>query len=210
MFELLFIVLVLASVVTIVAMAVAAVRGHRQRAVTLLRRYMMCAAIYLAILLVVSLVSPQRVLNVGEIRCFDDWCVAVEDVTLARELGQGDRLAEANGVFYVIELRLSNRARGRPQRASSAAVHLVDGEGRTYDLSPRGQAAFEAQRGPAAPLTSLLPVGQFLSTVQVFDLPEDAHDVGLTVEHPVGPSPALLIIGDDASLFHKPTIVRLN
>jgi hypothetical protein len=85
----------------------------------------------------------------------------------------------------------------------------VDGQGRKYDVSPPGQGAFEAEHGPAAPLTSTLALGQSLSTVQIFDLPDDARDVGLTVEHPVGPSPGLFIIGDDASLLHKPTIVRL-
>jgi hypothetical protein len=88
-------------------------------------------------------------------------------------------------------------------------VHLIDGAGRWYAVSPQGQNAWEAQYGPAAPLTSTLPVEQSLITVQIFDLPNDARDVGLMVEHPVGPSPSLFIIGDDASLFHKPTIVRL-
>jgi hypothetical protein len=32
----------------------------------------------------------------------------------------------------------------------------------------------------------------------------------LTVEHPVGFSPGLFIIGDQASLFHRRTVVRLN
>jgi len=208
-FDLLFIIVVLASVAALTAVVASALRGRLRQAVKLLAMYGVCLAFYLGVIVVVSLASPQCILALGESCCFDDWCVAVEDVTLARELGQGERIARANGVFCVITLRLSNRARGRAQRASSAAVHLVDGQGRTYDISPQGQAAFEAQRGPTAPLTSTLPVGQSLSTVQVFDLPDDAHAVGLTVEHPVGPSPELFIIGDDASLFHKPTIVRL-
>ena len=162
-------------------------------------------AVYLGVVVIVALASPQRIVALKEDRCFDDWCIAIEDVTLINELGQ-----DGHGVFYVITLRLSNHARGRDQRASSIAIHLLDDQGRTYDLSPLGQAVWEAQQGPTAPLTSTVAVGQSLTTVQVFELPQDAHDVSLTVEHPVGPSPSLFIIGDEASLFHKPTIVRLR
>ena len=210
MFELLFLVVFLASVVTLAAIIRAVVQGRRQSAVKLLAGYATGAALYLGTVVAVSLGSPQRVLTIGEDRCFDDWCIAVDNVTVTRELGPGERATKANGVFYVVSLRLSNRARGRAQRASSAAVHLMDGRGRRYEYSGPGQEAFEAQDGPAAPLTATIPVGQFLTTVQVFDLPTDAQDVSLTVEHPVGLSPGLLIIQDEASLFHQPTIVRLN
>jgi hypothetical protein len=172
--------------------------------------YSIFAAIYLGVVVVVALMSPQRIFAIGEDRCFDDWCVAVKDVTVMPELGDGADVVRANGQFYVVTLRLSNHARGRSQRASSAAVRLMDGQGRVYEVSPRGQAAYESRHGPAPPLTSALGVGRSLDTVRVFELPTDSHEVGLTVEHPVGPSPGLLIIGDDGSLFHKPTIVRLH
>ena len=209
-FDLLFIGIVLASVVTLATAAVSALRGRRQRAASLLVRYLKFAGIYLVALVVVSLVSPQRVLAVGEDRCFDDWCLAVEDVAVTPELGQGEHVLRANGAFYSVTLRLSNHARGRDQRASSAAIHLIDDRGRWHDFSPAGQRAYEAQHGPVVPLTATIPVGQSLTTVQIFDLPLDAHDVGLAVEHPVGFSPARLSIGDEASLLHKPTIVRLK
>ena len=209
-FDLLFIVVFLASVVTLAAAAVAALRGRRRRARSLLVGYGISVAIYLGAVVVVSLMSPQHVLAIGEDRCFDDWCVAVADVTVLRELGQGQRVVKADGVFYVVTLRLANHARGRTQRASSAAVHLIDGSGQTYEVSQRGQEAYESEHGASAPLTSTLAVGQFLDAVQVFELPADARDVGLTVEHPVGPAPGLFISGDEASLWHRPTIVRLN
>jgi len=209
-FDLLFVVAFLGSIATFVVAVVAALRGRGRRTKSILIGYGMFAAVYLGAVVAVSLISPQRVLAIGNDRCFDDWCVAVEDVTFTRALGQGDRAVTANGVFYVVRLRLSNHGHGRPQRASSAAVHLIDGRGQRYDASRQGQDAFEAQRGPAPLLTSTIPVGQPVNTVQVFDLPKDARNVGLTIEHPVGLSPAVLVIGDDASLFHKPTIVRLN
>lgn len=210
MFELLFVLLVLVLVATLVVAAVTALRGRRRRALALLGRVAIGVAIYLGIVVVVALIAPQRVFAVGEDRCFDDWCLAVRDVAIRPELGEGAGVVRAEGRFYVVTLRLSNHARGRSQRASSAAVRLIDGEGRTYEVSSRGQSAFEAEHGAAPPLTSTLGLGESLDTVRVFDLPADARDVGLTVEHPVGFAPGLFIIGDDASLFHRPTIVRLR
>jgi hypothetical protein len=209
-FELLFVIVFLASVTTLAAVAVLALRGLRRRALRLLVGYGLGAALYLGAVVLVSVISPQRVLVVGDDRCFDDWCVAAESVAIVSELGRGERAQKAAGTFYVVTLRLSNHARGRPQRASSAAVRLLDGRGRWYEVSPRGQAAFEAEHGPAAPLTATIPVGGSLTTVRVFDLPREARGVGLAVEHPVGFSPGLLVIGDEASLLHTPTIVRLD
>ncbi len=206
MFELVLILGFLASIAVLAGAAVSALLGRSKLAGKLLVGLGVCLAVYLGIVAGVSLASPQRVLALGEDRCFDDWCVAVENVEKTAELGQGTR---AEGVFYVVTLRLSNQARGREQRASSAAVHLLDSTGRVYDLSPSGQAAYDAEWGAAAPLTSSLAVGQSLNTVQVFDLPKNAQGVGLAVEHPVGFSPGLFVIGDEASLLHKPTIVRL-
>lgn len=209
-FDLLFIAVAMATVIMFAMAAIAGIRGRRQRAVSLLRRCGVTFAIYLGAVVVVSLLSRQRVLAIGEDWCFDDWCVAVDGVTLAPELGSTDHPVRAHGVFYVVRLRLSNHARGRPQRASSAAVHLLDGLGHRHDVSSKGQNAFEALNGPTSSLTSTVAVGQSLTTVRVFDLPGDARDVGLTIEHPVGFSPGLFVIGDQASLFHRPTVVRLQ
>lgn len=210
MFDLLLVLVVLALIVTLAAAAVASLRGRRDRAVRLLRRCLVGLTIYFGLLVAVSLLSPQRILEYGETRCFDDWCITIEGVTRATELGPSDRIARADGIYWVTTVHLSNRGRGRDQRAGSVALHLVDGAGRRFDLSPRGLDAYQAQHGPVPPLTSVISVGQSVRTVQVFDLPRDAERVSLTVEHPVGLSPGLFVIGDEASLFHKPTIVPLK
>ncbi len=185
-------------------------RGRGQRALAVLVGSAICIVIYLGVVVLVALMSPQRVFAVGEDHCFDDWCVAVKEFTVVPELGEGGRCRQ--GEWAVLRRHpstLQSCARTVAAR-SSVAVRLIDGHGRTYEVSPQGQAAFEARHGPAPPLTSTLELGQFLDTVRVFDLPTDAHDVGLTVEHPVGPAPGLFIIGDDASLLHEPAIVRLD
>jgi len=208
--ELVLILVFLSLVVSLLTALVSLLRGRRKKALWLATACAASGALYIAVVMTVAVLLPQRVLAVGEDRCFDDWCLAVSGVTVAPQLGEGDELVRAEGRFYVVTLRLSNRARGREQRAGSVAVHLLDQRGHVYDVSIRGQRAFESRNGVSAPLTSAIATGRFVDTVQVFDLPTDSAEVSLTVEHPVGPSPSLFVIGDEASLLHKPTIVRLH
>jgi len=205
MFDLLFLLIVLVTVIVLLIAVVNLLRQRFAQVGKLLLRYGLGLALYFLILISVSLTSPQQVVAMKVDRCFDDWCVGVEDVTMKSELGN----VKPAGVFYVVTLKLSNQGRGRPQRVSSAAIHLLDGQGNSYAVSTPGMAAFEAQQGSIPPLTSVIEVGQPIITFLVFDVPQDAADIGLTIRHPVGPAPGLFIIGDEASLFHKPTIVRL-
>jgi len=209
LFDLLFIALVLTTIIVLVIAIINMLYGRFRQAAKLLASLGVSLIIYLGIVAAVGLFSPQRMVAFGQDRCFDDWCVAVEDVALVQALGQSEHLIQAKGTFYVVTLRLSNHARGREQRASSAAVHLIDGQGQQVGISLEGQAAYVEQNGPVASLTALIPVGQSFSTVQVFDLPPGADPIGLTVKHPVGFAPGLFIVGDEASLLHKPTIMRL-
>lgn len=210
MFDLLFIVVVLTTLLMLGMVAIASLRGRRQRAVTLLLRCGFVVAIYLGAVVVVSLLTPRRVVEIDEDWCFDDWCVAVDSVSFAHEVGPSERPVRANGMFCIVRLRLSNHARGRDQRASSAAVHLLDEVGHRYEVSLEGQSAYESQYGPTPPLTATIPLGQSVTTVRLFDVPRVLSDVGLTVVHPEGFAPGLFIIGDQASLFHRRTVVRLN
>jgi len=209
MFNLLFIVVVVITVIVLIASIVNILRHRSKQTIVLLKQYVLGLAIYFGILVTVSLVSPQRVVEIKENRCFDDWCLAVEDVMLKEELGPVTNSIKPNGVFYVITLKLLNHARGRSQRAGSVAVHLIDGQGTVYDVSAQGQTAFESQQGTVPPLTSTIDVGQSVITYQVFDVPKNIRNINLTVEHPVGFSPGFFVIGDETSLFHKPTIVHL-
>jgi hypothetical protein len=58
-------------------------------------------ALYMAALLAASLLIPQRILKKHEARCFDDWCLAVENCTLTSDADQD---------HYVMGLRVSSRA----------------------------------------------------------------------------------------------------
>ena len=48
-----------------------------------------------------------------------------------------------------------------------------------------------------------------LGTLRVFEVPLDARSLGLVVEHPAGFSPGRLILFDEQSWLHPPTVFRL-
>lgn len=141
----------------------------------------------MAVLIAVSLLSSQGVIPAGQDRCFDDWCMAV------------GRVSVSGGTSYAVTLRISSRALRVTQRETGVRVQVKDGEGRTYDPQPEsGQPPLSAAIGP----------GESFETTRVFDLPAGAHDVVLIRSD--GPSPGWFVIGDGASLFHKPTIFDLR
>jgi hypothetical protein len=189
-FDLLFIVLFLATVVTLVTAAFCAVRGLGARAVAILRRLGICAAVYLGIVVLTSVFWPRTVLQVGERQCFDDWCIAVANV---------DRQAAGEHVAYRVTLRLSSTARRISQRENDLAVYLTDDRGRRYDPAPQNaDVPLNVQLGPQ----------QSVSATRVFEVPADAHEPGLVIAHEGGFPIGWFIIGYETWL-HKPAIVRL-
>lgn len=189
-FDLIFIAVFFAIVGMLVATAVAASRGRGRRAVSILRRLGICIAAYLAIVVIVSLTSPPRVLHMNEPQCFDDWCISVDRV---------ERTAAGADVSYAVTLRLFSRARGRPQRENGVSVYLLDDHGRRYQPTEDPQAV---------PLNVQLNPGESRSATRRFLLPTDAHNPGLVVAH--GWFPGMFIIADGQSFLHKPTVVDLQ
>jgi len=163
---------------------------------------------YAAVLVTVSLVSPQQVLGPHQVRCFDDWCLSVERVARQHTVGRWTHIATARGRFYLVTVEVSSQAQRVSQRAVDAQVYLTDANGRRYDPVPDAQQALDATGSGGQPLdTELPPGGSFTSTV-VFDVPLKGRPGGLVVAH--GLFPAVLVIGDPQSLLHKPTLFALG
>lgn len=159
--------------------------------------------VYFAVLISVSLVARQKILAMGQDRCFDDWCLAVENASTAAKIGA----VSSQGEFHIVSLRVSSQAKRVSQRALDASVYIADTQGHRYEPSDAGQRAYEAQSGAARPLSDRLEPGESYTTVRVFDVPRDAQGLGLVVEH--GAFPGCIIIGDSQSLFHKRTVTML-
>lgn len=187
-FDLLFILLFLTSVVTLATAAFAAMRRRFATALRILRNYAICFAIYMAIVATVALASPQRIVQMGEDRCFDDWCFAVEH-------------ADHQGSTYTLTLRLSSRAKRVSQREKGVNIYLMDAQGRRFSPSPDPSAV---------PFDVLLQPGEAVETKRSYTLPADARALGVVLAHDGSYCfPACFIIGDDGNPLHKRTLVPL-
>ena len=190
-FEPLFILLFLATVVTLVTAAIAAVRGQGGRAVRILRRLASCAGVYLAVVLIVALATPQKVYRIGDMQCFDDWCLTVTGATPT---------PAGASVSWTVTLRVSSRARRVSQSERGAAIYLTDRRRRRFDPVPgASRGALDVRVGP----------GESAEVAQTFMLPADAADVGVIFTHTTGFPIGQFIIGEN-ELFRPGAIVRLE
>jgi hypothetical protein len=193
-FDLLFLGLLATAVSAVVAVARLAFVGQRARAVKLLSWLAAGVAAYLAVVALVGIGTPQKHVARGEPQCSDDWCIAVVDV---------QSVANETGVHYDVTFELSSRARSAPQRERMVVAYLRDAAGRRYDANPDTAAV---------PFDVLLAPSQRVRTQRAFVVPAGVVIVGLVFTHEGAGAwfPACCIIGDDGSLLHKRTLVRLE
>jgi hypothetical protein len=181
----------LAGAISLLAAVWFALRGQFGRAGRVLLRLLLCAGVYMAVVVLVSLVSPRRYLKADATRCFDDWCIGVAEFR---------RVPEGGGVTYRVDLRVSSRARRVSQRERNVVVYLTDQQGKRYD---------PAADMSATPISVLLRPQESVVASRSFLVPADAKDVGLVIAHEGGFPIGWFIIGYD-TWFQKPAILRLQ
>ena len=189
LFEPLFLLLVLVTLITWVTAVVMAVSGRIRRAGRVLRRWAVGAAIYFAIVIVVSAVQPQRDFALGEAQCFDDWCIAVVGRHSAPDAKSVD-----------VTLRVSSRAKRVPMGERGAAVYLIDAENRRFAPDPQNtDVALDTVVGP----------GESFETSRHFRVPVDAVNLAIVYTHDAGFPIGWLIISE-GGWFAKPARMELN
>jgi hypothetical protein len=188
LFDVLFIALFLAAVATVGTALVFATQGQAGRSMRLLLRLLAAVAIYLAIVAIAAMMTPRRIVHLGEARCFDDWCITVENA--ARRANQ-----------YSITLQLSSSAKRVSQREKGLRVYLTDDRGRRFDPNPDAEAI---------PFDIVLGPGQTVESERSFTLPDDAHAVGLVAAHDAPLCfPGCYIIGESGHPLGKEPLVPL-
>jgi hypothetical protein len=174
-------------------------------------------AMYLAVLLVFSFSSRDRVLARGEEKYFCEidchLAYSITDVRETKTLGEGANAVTAVGMFRVITIKTRfdentiTPTRGNaPLRPNSRVLTLITEDGQEHSPSSAGQAALTSQIA-GIPITDPLRPGENYTTVVVFDVPADVKTPTLLIQE--GNFLTRLIIGHENSLFHRKTRFQL-
>jgi hypothetical protein len=205
LFDLLFLACFAAAIITTGRIAYLALRRRFRAARTTLIRLLAGIVAYMLVLLGFSLAEPRKEIPIGVPRCFDEWCITVEQATRQATIGT----TRAAGTFCVVTLRVSSRARQRRQRETDVYIYLIDEFGHCIEISPSGQQALAQANLAGEPLTSFLDPGSSFQSRLAFDVSLNAHHLGL-VKASRGWFPVRLIIGDPGSWLHRPAVVPLG
>jgi hypothetical protein len=187
LFDLLFIALALSTLVALAVAAALAIGRRSGQSLRILRRLAFGALVYFAVVIAVSFFAPRRVLKLGEEQCFDDWCVAAESFS-------------SRASSYLVDLRISSRARRISQRELNLAVYLTDRANHRYN--PTSQPS-------DIPFSTVLAPGESVHLTRHFPVPAYARDLNLVIQHEGGFPIGWFIIGYD-TWFRKPPLVLLT
>jgi hypothetical protein len=192
LFDFVFVGAAFVSLFVVISIIVEAFRRRFSSALRLAAGFSVAATVYLGIIVAVSLFEPQEVLRLRQERCFDDWCIAVENVS---------RTEAENVRLYTVSYRMASRARRVTQRENGVSTYIVDQNGKRFD--PLSDQA-------ALPFDTYLKPGESAITVRTFALQGVSGPVQLVLAHEgLYRFPGLFVIADESSLFHKPIIVPL-
>jgi hypothetical protein len=175
--------------------SVSLVRREREKALRGVAWIAGVWAVYLAVLVAVSLVQPQRVVAMGQEQCFDDLCFAVlgVDEVPGFLIRDGSRLVR-------VSVRVRNRGQGKAESEGLIRAYLVDAQGRRWE---------ESTGVSGVRLTARVAAGDSVVSEPIFKVSSDATGLGLVFTRGWR-QPWVLVIGDSDSWLHRRTVVKLG
>ena len=182
------------TAIGVVGTTVSAMKGERKRAMRGVAWIAGVWAVYVGVLVGVSLRQPQRVLAIGQEQCFGDMCFAVVGV----EEIPGFRVHDGSRLVRV-RVQVRNRGRGTESEGRIRA-YLLDAQGRRWEES----AGVNGVR-----LTARVTAGDSVESEPVFKVAGDAAGLELVLTHGRR-QPGVLVIGDSDSWLHQRTVVKLG
>lgn len=156
-----------------------------------------CAAIagsYVGAVVLISLLTPQKIVAVGDSYCWDLWCAGIQRVTTTQS--GPDKL-------YTAQLRIfadSRNAHSFSAEQAKRFVYIIDDKGRRYSMLPEfSLVGADATVQPGKSLTSSI----------VFRASASPGRFYLTADIPA-PFWVRLYLGSDLNPFHRRTLLRLT
>jgi hypothetical protein len=185
-FDLLLIAVVLASCLTLFIALVHAVRGKFPQARRALAYLGAGLGVYFFALFTVSLTAHQKIAELGEPQCSDDWCV-----TPTR--------AVRNGNTVEVEFTVRSRALRVTQREFGVNPYLVDAQGNRVFAAETVGPRFDQE----------VSAGESYNTIRRYRVSPGTGSLDLILRPNSGIGPGQFVIGDEASLLHPRTVVRV-
>jgi len=131
------------------------------------------AAIGISLLAILALLNRRdQTVGLNQEIQYDDFAFSVVDLRRTDTLGKTDS-QPANGVYYVVTIKVSNHAVRVDYRFKKNSAVLIDILGREFHFSRSGQEALEAAKGQEC--ANPIPAGAHCLTDVVFDLPAGAR-----------------------------------
>jgi hypothetical protein len=153
-----------------------------------------CAIGYVAMTIAIALLAPQAIVNPGESYCNDNWCISIQSVT---------KTPLAHDIAYRVDSRIFNTNTVK-NNVKGASLYLVDEHSRRFPLiADPAVTPFDIELNP----------GQSLNTSLTFLAAADAQQVLLKIDWPGNRLVKFLVkfvIGNDRSLLHRPTLLRVQ
>jgi hypothetical protein len=158
-----------------------------------------CAIIlgpYLAALTLVSLLTPGTIVNIGDSYCYDLWCLGVNQV---------NTIPKGQDILYTAEVRIfvdSSHSHYLPADPAKSFFSVLDDQGRRYPLLR--EASFVNADVTVQPGESLKSSFAFVAPRNARKLYLEGYDDGRVL-----PPWVYLYFGNDISLFHRRTLLRI-
>lgn len=148
---------------------------------------------YVTALVAVALLTPRTIVSIGDIYCWDSWCMGVQQVNAVR---QGDN------VLYTAEVSIVSD-HNKPSRVPAEVAK------RFFDvLDERGQSFPLLQHASFVDANVILNRGESVKSSLSFLAPANARELYL-FGNDVGPPWAYLAIGGDRAPFHRRALLRV-
>ena len=154
---------------------------------------------YLIVWVICYLKQTDKPIASGTDICFDDWCATILKIDTPGSLGEGNGAIKTNGHFIVLQVQMSNHARGIAQKPSEPRIHIIDDAGHSWAPSMAAQQALELQQGKQTALDVRLELSQQLQTQMAFDIPKNATGLKVLIEE--GPFITKLLFAEDREVF---------
>lgn len=172
------------------------------------------AGFYLAILLIFSFASSEKVIARGEEKHFCEidchLAYSVTDVRETKTLGDPPNQLTAAGVFHVVTIKTRfDENTISPHRGNgllypnSRVVTISDQNGNQYFPTAEAQGMLDKSQAAGTAMTIPLRPSESYSTTLVFDLPADTRNPTLLIRE--GESLTHFVIGHENSFLHKKT-----